>query len=1644
MGTGRPGTAALARGLWWRQGRRGGVIAAVVLLGALTSAHRGDAQEPATGIGPVAPFAVNQSSAEEIPTQEATMAAAADHRRRREARERWLAAAEARDSRVRSRRRYRGLSAGESRSLLVETFGELLQGLSASTATLAQQGRFVEFLDDHTARVMTADGPRLVRSWLPLRVPDETGQKQPVDLTLREHRDGFAAVRPLVPVSFPNRLVDPIAVGKAKLPVWVEGAQEISTAGRSGASLLFYRDAHTDTDVVLAPVETGVEVLWHIRSEESPEEFTLRFGLPDGAEMTKREDGAVAIGLGAHTLGTVRAPHVVDAQGELVPATTQIDGDRITFSVKHRAADVAYPLALDPAVEDHRGWYWGDTSGIWQWGFHAPKGKLQGHYNCWWGSPCATTWGLHVFAPDLWYEDWDSGEYIYTVPGQTSFISRAEFNYMAFLWGPQCCASFVGWNGLWDANRSNWASVSMVTSPFWYRQSTVTAGPGARTASFGEASQGAGQRTPHTIHSLASVLMYLDDPESPSTSVTADGAGRWIGNGTISIAATASDPGLGVRRTGLDSSSSLPFDATHRTLPCSGGGSSICPSTAGDAWSVPTATLPEGVTTMTAFAEDAAGKRGTRTLAAKVDRTAPTIALSGSLYDHRDRPLNESETYSLHVRAVEPGCSSDGQRSGVSYIQIEGAGPTAAFPHPTTERCVYEVDLTVRASDLGPGENVISVNSTDHAGNRRQRQLRPIYVGSGARVGEPVEGLAAAAGLGEEDIEAIKSPKPDLLPFWRGDVLPGKGYFGAGFSQPRVAVGGGRVYVAAGAGGVKSFDAADPAGKPVETITSTAAPGGIAHYRDHLYVAGDRRIDVYDPANPQAAPRHIGAGPCRDGSLGEVEGAANQAGCDQTGLGLKRPQGLDAAWGKLFVADEAGASNTRVVRTYASDTGVPLGISPLGDPEPGYRDISVAPDQNLYFDGRRASAWLAGAGVPWLNTGPLLDGHEPGSLPPTGAADADWCDCPSIRGTDWVWGMNWLLATTNNGTRIEEYGPSVRKRAWSPKQTNGTVADLVYHKREERLEASGNLMRHDWLNREQRLIYVASDADIFIAGAQGEHWYEQARDLSYVELLIDGVSHPFSVDGVPSVGNKSTDPAGTLAFDTARVASGTHTLELKAHFTSRAPLSAVNEQLRIDHDLPTGTLDPLPAATNAPIDASGTLGDAHAGPGTWSLQVKGPGTSGTFQTVCTATSADPGTGKWGCRWNTDAYEEGSFQVQARLVDQVRDTHGGPNIRAVGSGIVIVDRTPPSLANFAPSLDQPTYEAVDDNPDVVMWTQSDARAGIATSGISTTTIDVNSAIDGSASGSWTQIGSSAADGEADFEWDSGSFASGLHRFRATSNDRAGNRTQSEWQAILSNARPHAPDQCPGCARWYAGVWAGHESRRYPSFFSWGVKGQLKTPAEAPVIEAPVQYAGADRPTYQASSTWVGVGLNGRIAGWYQGGLVSAENCAPNPQPGAAGAWYRYLEWKEGGPKQKRIYRFQCYPRDTPSPAGGLNTFKIVLDASHRAKGHINSRLEVFSEEPRPNGYWISKYGHRNTTARGETTRNGRLMLGFMSQLGWRPTGATTSWTAFDAGNYVFDNYFDDGASAENQPYHIISTPSDDRFCVAGPRPKTCSP
>lgn len=112
----------------------------------------------------------------------------------------------------------------------------------------------------------------------------------------------------------------------------------------------------TDTDTVVQQLPDGGRVLEIIGSQDAPTEFAYDVDVPDGMEIIEHEDGSLLIGteeqvgdqVTVEVDGVIGAPWAVDATGQAVPATYEVEGGSITMHVEH-SADVTYPVVADPA-----------------------------------------------------------------------------------------------------------------------------------------------------------------------------------------------------------------------------------------------------------------------------------------------------------------------------------------------------------------------------------------------------------------------------------------------------------------------------------------------------------------------------------------------------------------------------------------------------------------------------------------------------------------------------------------------------------------------------------------------------------------------------------------------------------------------------------------------------------------------------------------------------------------------------------------------------------------------------------------------------------------------------------------------------------------------------------------------------------------------------------------------------------------------------------------------------------------------------------------------------------------------------------------------------------------------------------------------
>ena len=156
--------------------------------------------------------------------------------------------------------------------------------------------------------------------------------------------------------------------------------------------------------------------------------------------------------------------------------------------------------------------------------------------------------------------------------------------------------------------------------------------------------------------------------------------------------------------------------------------------------------------------------------------------------------------------------------------------------------------------------------------------------------------------------------------------------------------------------------------------------------------------------------------------------------------------------------------------------------------------------------------------------------------------------------------------------------------------------------------------------------------------------------------------------------------------------------------------------------------------------------------------------------------------------------------------------GGPNVSYTPAISTLVDNAPPQqLQEVAPAVGSQDYsgELSDNNLTQVNFQQLDSGAN--GSGIGSTTLEYNTATDGSASGQWLSADAAPAtgDGDASTYWESSDVGDGLHRVRATTCDRAGNCTQTVWQASAASSRQACDDDSsrPGLKACYAGFGFG---------------------------------------------------------------------------------------------------------------------------------------------------------------------------------------------------------------------------------------------
>lgn len=336
---------------------------------------------------------------------------------------------------------------------------------------------------------------------------------------------------------------------------------------------------------------TGLETFNEIRSEDSPESYTYRFDAPGGVTLSRQaQSGAVEVRQGDRVLAQISAPTATEADGTTIDVTEELDGATLKLSIAHRGADVAYPIQLDPFIDDEFTWvdgsaqqYW-DGATSWHWatastGFTGYLGDLFG-------------WrGMHVYSAYSGSRYFSAFEgtnsyWYYQHPGPTARIQLASFgnwyNLTDYNVAPGACV----WSGLWDTaagHMDNWyLYVACPGVGPWGSVHTATSPNGGNILMTGLTFQSAGYRGAFWSV-VGSVGVHLDDSVAPTVSASVPAIAT---DPNAAFVFNSADTGLGLRRIRVDSPTDPAWDyASDETfknpagVECLGTPRATCPPT---------------------------------------------------------------------------------------------------------------------------------------------------------------------------------------------------------------------------------------------------------------------------------------------------------------------------------------------------------------------------------------------------------------------------------------------------------------------------------------------------------------------------------------------------------------------------------------------------------------------------------------------------------------------------------------------------------------------------------------------------------------------------------------------------------------------------------------------------------------------------------------------------------------------------------------------------------------------------------------------------------------------------------------------------------------------------------------------------------
>ncbi|MGN6664695.1 MAG: Ig-like domain-containing protein, partial [Solirubrobacterales bacterium] len=645
---------------------------------------------------------------------------------------------------------YGNVSPSEAQQLLTSDFSSELEALNDEPTRFFSDVHLIRPLGEGGALILDEGRKKLIEGTAPVLAPEGGGK---IDLSLESSGEGYEPANPLVDLQIPDSAAEGVAVGSEGLKVSQAGANGEADGQLIENLNVFYPEVHTDTDLLVSPTATGVELFDQLRSEESPETLRFHLEMPNGAQLRMDANAAEVIGADGSKLADISPPTAVDAQGTEVPVQMETEGDSLVLDVKRTPGEFAYPILVDPIIQEwyFQNWYQGYNlqalepwpAGPWRWNTSAgPQSSyVYGDTKCinkesCWGSGR----GLYMDTPSgsLPANNW--GQWSYSAPNAETYLGNAWVDPFWVDDHVNCPISTYSqpynYVGMWNETSYNRVLNNFAVKP-------NTAG-GVNLESWGRALIiGIGNTSAISLPCWRDVMaggvrIWLEDWSQPNLNTTS--SAQWMDTSPIRLSVSANDAGLGVQKfKATATNASGGTSEWWTTNPCTGLYEAPCPHT----WNLgeqsqpvlnfAPSELPEGIDKLSVTAYDAVQKPSFNTseMTVRIDHSAPAITLTGSLTEQEslgtERPFYKVKVVALDGDPTAKQSEPTKVRSGVVSLETELDGTLIEKFTPACSgepNCGAEEEIGFQTANLSVGQHTFKARAKDAVGHITTKEVK--------------------------------------------------------------------------------------------------------------------------------------------------------------------------------------------------------------------------------------------------------------------------------------------------------------------------------------------------------------------------------------------------------------------------------------------------------------------------------------------------------------------------------------------------------------------------------------------------------------------------------------------------------------------------------------------------------------------------------------------------------------------------------------------------------------------------------------------------------------------------------------------------------------------------------------------------------